>query len=196
MRSAARGAGRTKQRRTISARWRRTSAPRSAAAPPHARRARRGRIPLEQAHTLADLETLDATSVQACCSRRLPGGAPARLATRCCRYRGPVPRPQRGALGRPPRLDAHLRAPHTFIGLADTDAGRLLPRRLIATSRLEFETPFSVKFAVSQNVSRQRRPRDLEGVHHGCYRRAKAQVVQDFNVPPPIPAPPKCRLPC
>jgi len=95
-----------------------------------------GGFQLEQAHTLADLETLDATQRPGlllpadCLVAHLPALQldAADIAALC----------QGRSVEHPadhPGLTRIYAAPHTFIGLADADAGRLLPRRLIATQQ-------------------------------------------------------------
>ena len=95
-----------------------------------------GGFHLEQAHTLADLETLNATQRPGlllpadCLVAHLPALQldAADIAALC----------QGRSVEHPtdhPGLTRIYAAPHTFIGLADADAGRLLPRRLIATQQ-------------------------------------------------------------
>ena len=95
-----------------------------------------GGFHLEQAHTLADLETLDATQRPGlllpadCLVAHLPAlQLDAADITALCQGRS-VEHPADH-----PGLTRIYAAPHTFIGLADADAGRLLPRRLIATQQ-------------------------------------------------------------
>ena len=95
-----------------------------------------GGFHLEQAHTLADLETLDATQRPGlllpadCLVAHLPAlQLDAADVAALCQGRS-VEHPTDH-----PGLTRIYAAPHTFIGLADADAGRLLPRRLIATQQ-------------------------------------------------------------
>jgi len=95
-----------------------------------------GGFKLEQAHTLADLETLDAHQRHAlllpadCLVAHLPAlQLDAADVEALCQGRSVAhPADHQG-------LTRIYAAPHTFIGLADADAGRLQPRRLIATQQ-------------------------------------------------------------
>jgi tRNA pseudouridine55 synthase len=95
-----------------------------------------GGFSLEQAHTLADLEALDASQRQTlllpadCLVAHLPAvQLEAADAEALCQGRS-VAHP-----ATPPGLTRVYAAPHTFIGLANADAGRLVPRRLITTQQ-------------------------------------------------------------
>jgi len=95
-----------------------------------------GGFKLEQAHTLADLETLDAPQRPGlllpadCLVAHLPAlQLDAADIEALCLGRS-VEHPTDH-----PGLTRIYAAPHTFIGLADADAGRLQPRRLIATQQ-------------------------------------------------------------
>ena len=95
-----------------------------------------GGFHLEQAHTLADLETLDAPQRPGlllpadCLVAHLPAlQLDAADVAALCQGRS-VEHPTDH-----PGLTRIYAAPHTFIGLVDADAGRLLPRRLIATQQ-------------------------------------------------------------
>ena len=95
-----------------------------------------GGFQLEQAHTLTDLETLDATQRPGlllpadCLVAHLPAlQLDAADITALCQGRS-VEHPADH-----PGLTRIYAAPHTFIGLADADAGRLQPRRLITTQQ-------------------------------------------------------------
>jgi len=90
----------------------------------------------EQAHTLASLEMLDIVQRHAllqpadCLVAHLPAvQLDAADATALCQGRS-VAHPTA-----PPGLTRVYAAPHVFLGLADVDAGHLLPRRLIATQQ-------------------------------------------------------------
>jgi tRNA pseudouridine55 synthase len=93
-----------------------------------------GGFSLDQAHTLADLEALDASERQAlllpadCLVAHLPavqlGAADAEA---LCQGRSIA------HADAPPGLARMYTTPHTFIGLANAEAGRLVPHRLIAT---------------------------------------------------------------
>ncbi|MGZ8295326.1 MAG: tRNA pseudouridine(55) synthase TruB [Telluria sp.] len=94
-----------------------------------------GGFNLEQAHALADLETLDAGQRHAlllpadCLVAHLPAlQLDAAEVEALCQGRSVAHPADQGLI----RIYA---APHTFIGLADADAGHLLPRRLIATQQ-------------------------------------------------------------
>ena len=95
-----------------------------------------GGFHLEQAHTLADLETLAAPQRPGwllpadCLVAHLPALQldAADIAALCLGRSVEHPTDH-------PGLTRIYAAPHTFIGLADADAGRLLPRRLIATQQ-------------------------------------------------------------
>lgn len=95
-----------------------------------------GGFNLEQAHALADLETLDAGQRHAlllpadCLVAHLPAlQLDAAEVEALCQGRSVAhPADHQGLI----RIYA---APHIFIGLADADAGHLLPRRLIATQQ-------------------------------------------------------------
>jgi tRNA pseudouridine55 synthase len=95
-----------------------------------------GGFNLGQAHTLAELEALDPTQRQAlllsadCLVAHLPAVQldESGVAALC----------QGRSVAHPaaePGLTRVYAAPHTFIGLADADAGHLVPRRLIATQQ-------------------------------------------------------------
>jgi tRNA pseudouridine55 synthase len=93
-----------------------------------------GGFSLDQAHTLADLEALDASQRQTlllppdCLVAHLPAvQLEAADAEALCQGRS-IAHP-----AAPPGLTRVYAAPHTFIGLANAEAGRLVPRRLIAT---------------------------------------------------------------
>ena len=93
-----------------------------------------GGFKLEQAHMLADLETLDASQRAAllqpadCLVAHLPAvQLDTAAAEALCQGRS-VAHP-----AAPSGLIRVYTAPHTFIGLADADAGHLVPRRLMAT---------------------------------------------------------------
>ena len=95
-----------------------------------------GGFNLEQARTLADLETLDASQRPAlllpadCLVAHLPAvQLDAADAAALCQGRS-VAHPTAH-----PGLTRVYAAPHAFIGLADADAGHLVPRRLIATQQ-------------------------------------------------------------
>jgi tRNA pseudouridine55 synthase len=95
-----------------------------------------GGFKLEQAHTLADLEALDAGQRHAllqpadCLVAHLPAvQLDAAAAEALCQGRSVAHAAASAGLVRV------YTASHTFIGLADADAGRLLPRRLIATQQ-------------------------------------------------------------
>ncbi|MBW8329155.1 MAG: tRNA pseudouridine(55) synthase TruB [Thiobacillus sp.] len=95
-----------------------------------------GGFKLEQAHSLVALETLDANQRHAllqpadCLVAHLPAvQLDAADATALCQGRS-VAHPTAH-----PGLTRVYAAPHTFIGLADIDAGHLVPRRLIATQQ-------------------------------------------------------------
>jgi tRNA pseudouridine55 synthase len=95
-----------------------------------------GGFRLEQAHTLAALEMLDASQRQAlllpadCLVAHLPAlQLDAADAAALCQGRS-VAHPSVQ-----PGLTRVYAAPHTFIGLADADAGHLIPRRLTATQQ-------------------------------------------------------------
>jgi len=95
-----------------------------------------GGFRLEQAHTLAGLEALDASQRQAlllpadCLVAHLPAiQLNAADAGALCQGRSVAHATDHQGLAR------IYAAPHTFIGLADADAGHLLPRRLIATQQ-------------------------------------------------------------
>jgi len=95
-----------------------------------------GGFRLEQAHTLASLEMLDISQRHAllqpadCLVAHLPAvQLDAADATALCQGRS-VAHPTA-----PPGLTRVYAAPHAFIGLADVDAGHLVPRRLIATQQ-------------------------------------------------------------
>jgi tRNA pseudouridine55 synthase len=95
-----------------------------------------GGFGLEQAHTLASLEMLDASQRHAllqpadCLVAHLPAvQLDAADAAALCQGRS-VAHPTAHA-----GLTRVYAAPHTVIGLADVDAGHLLPRRLIATQQ-------------------------------------------------------------
>ena len=90
----------------------------------------------EQAHTLASLEMLDISQRHAllqpadCLVAHLPAvQLDAADTTALCQGRS-VAHPTA-----PPGLTRVYAAPHAFIGLADVDAGHLVPRRLIATQQ-------------------------------------------------------------
>lgn len=95
-----------------------------------------GGFSLDQAHTLADLESLEAGQRRAllappdCLIPHLPAVqlAPAEVEALC----------QGRSVAHPaahPGLTRVYAAPHTFIGLAEAEAGQLIPRRLIATGQ-------------------------------------------------------------
>ena len=93
-----------------------------------------GGFALEQAHTLANLETLDHSQRHAlllppdCLVAHLPAvQIDAADAAALCQGRS-VAHPTAS-----PGLTRVYTASHAFIGLADTDAGHLVPRRLMAT---------------------------------------------------------------
>jgi tRNA pseudouridine55 synthase len=95
-----------------------------------------GGFKLEQAHTLADLETLDASQRAAllqpadCLVAHLPAvQLDTAAAEALCQGRS-VAHP-----AAPAGLVRVYTAPHAFIGLADADAGHLVPRRLMATQQ-------------------------------------------------------------
>ena len=95
-----------------------------------------GGFKLEQAHSLVALETLDAKQRHAllqpadCLVAHLPAvQLDAADATALCQGRS-VAHPTAH-----PGLTRVYAAPHAFIGLADVDAGHLVPRRLIATQQ-------------------------------------------------------------
>jgi len=95
-----------------------------------------GGFRLEQAHTLAGLEALDASQRQAlllpadCLVAHLPAiQLNAADAGALCQGRSVAHATDHQGLAR------IYAAPHTFIGLADADGGHLLPRRLIATQQ-------------------------------------------------------------
>jgi tRNA pseudouridine55 synthase len=95
-----------------------------------------GGFRLAQAHTLADLESLDPSQRQAillpadCLVAHLHAvQLDAADATALCQGRS-VAHPSAH-----PGLTRVYAAPHTFIGLADADAGHLIPRRLVATQQ-------------------------------------------------------------
>jgi tRNA pseudouridine55 synthase len=95
-----------------------------------------GGFRLEQAHTLAALELLDASQRQAlllpadCLVAHLPAvQLDAAEAAALCQGRS-IAHPTAQ-----PGLTRVYAAPHAFIGLADADAGHLIPRRLIATQQ-------------------------------------------------------------
>ena len=95
-----------------------------------------GGFSLEQAHTLADLEALDTHQRAAllqpadCLVAHLPAvQLDAAAAAALCQGR---------SVAHPAALAGLMRvytAPHAFIGLADADAGQLVPRRLMATQQ-------------------------------------------------------------
>lgn len=95
-----------------------------------------GGFQLEQAHTLAELEALEPGQRPGlllpadCLVAHLPAvQLDAADAEALCQGRS-VAHPAAG-----PGLTRVYTAPHHFIGLADADSGRLIPRRLIATQR-------------------------------------------------------------
>ena len=95
-----------------------------------------GGFKLEQAHTLAELEALDASQRHAlllpadCLVAHLPAvQLDAADTVALCQGRS-VAHPTAH-----PGLTRVYAASHTFLGLADVDAGRLVPRRLIATQQ-------------------------------------------------------------
>ena len=95
-----------------------------------------GGFKLEQAHTLAELDALDASQRHAlllpadCLVAHLPAvQLDDAEAEALCQGRSVAHPAAHSGLTRV------YATPHTFIGLADVDAGRLLPRRLIATQQ-------------------------------------------------------------
>ena len=95
-----------------------------------------GGFKLEQAHTLAELDALDASQRHAlllpadCLVTHLPAVQLDDVeAEALCQGRSVAHPAAHSGLTRV------YAAPHTFIGLADVDAGRLVPRRLIATQQ-------------------------------------------------------------
>jgi tRNA pseudouridine55 synthase len=95
-----------------------------------------GGFKLDQAHTLAELEALDATLRPGlllpadCLVAHLPAiQLDAADAEALCQGRSVAHTTDHQGLTR------IYSAPHTFIGLADADAGHLIPRRLIATQQ-------------------------------------------------------------
>ena len=95
-----------------------------------------GGFKLEQAHALAELDALDASRRHAlllpadCLVAHLPAvQLDDAEAEALCQGRSVAHPAAHSGLTRV------YAAPHTFIGLADVDAGRLLPRRLIATQQ-------------------------------------------------------------
>ena len=95
-----------------------------------------GGFKLEQAHTLAELDALDASQRHAlllpadCLVAHLPAVQLDDVEAEALCQRRSVAHPAAHS-----GLTRVYAAPHTFIGLADVDAGRLVPRRLIATQQ-------------------------------------------------------------
>ena len=101
-----------------------------------------GGFNLQQAHTLGDLEALDASQRPAlllpadCLVAHLPAvQLDAADAAALCQGRS-VAHPTAH-----PGLTRVYAAPHAFLGLADVDAGHLVPRRLIATQQAAATRP-------------------------------------------------------
>jgi tRNA pseudouridine55 synthase len=95
-----------------------------------------GGFSLDQAHTLASLEMLDASQRHAllqpadCLVAHLPAvQLDAADTTALCQGRS-VAHPSA-----PPGLTRVYAAAHAFIGLAEVDAGHLVPRRLVTTQQ-------------------------------------------------------------